>query len=36
MSLLNKIRSFNNSKVDASIINDDQLDQLVLYAFDAQ
>ena len=33
-NLLSKIRSFNNSKVDASIINDDQLDQLVLYALD--
>ncbi len=33
-NLLNKIRSFKNSKVDASIINDDQLDQLVLYALD--
>jgi O-methyltransferase len=35
MELVNKIRTFRNSKVDASIISEDQLDYLVLYALDA-
>ena len=35
MELINKIRTFRNSKVDASIISEDQLDYLVLYALDA-
>ena len=34
MNLLNNIRSFNNKKIDHTIINDEQLDQLVLYALD--
>ncbi len=34
MSLLQEIRGFNNTKVDPTIINDEQLDQIVIHALD--
>lgn len=34
MSLLQQIRSFNNVKVDPTIINDEQLDQIVIHALE--
>jgi O-methyltransferase len=34
MNLLQEIRGFNNTKVDPTIINDEQLDQIVIHALD--
>jgi O-methyltransferase len=34
MSLLQEIRGFNNTKVDPTIINNEQLDQIVIHALD--